>query len=657
MNIENLTVNTLRMLSVDQVQRANSGHPGLPLGAAPAAYTIFAKAMNHNPKDPNWINRDRFILSAGHGSSLLYSLLHVFGYGLTIEDLKNFRQVGSKTPGHPEFGHTVGVECSTGPLGQGLATAVGFAMAERHLAALYNEEEKIIDHYTYVLCGDGDLQEGITNEASSLAGTLKLNKLIVLYDSNKITIEGSTDLAFTENVSERYKALNWNTLTVKDGNDVEEIYAAIKEAKKSDKPTIIEVKTQIGYGSPRVGLAKAHGEPLGEENVLKTREFYKFGKEEFFVPEEVKAHVEELQKEFEKKYEAWKEVEKTYSKNHPDKYKELIKAFKNKGIVNEIDLFKEIGEEIFTKDKATRASSGEVLNFIAKRNKTFFGGSADLGPSNKSTIGGYESFSSKNYNGGNIHFGIREMAMAAIGNGILLHGGLRSFVATFMVFSDYLKPSLRMSALMNLPALYILTHDSIGVGEDGPTHQPVEQLTMLRTTPNTIVFRPADTTEVIAGYQVFLNSTHTPVALALSRQTLKNLEGSSKDALKGGYIIKKEKGDLDGIIIATGSEVALAIEASDALERENIYTRVVSMPSTNLFEAQPAAYQEEVLPKEVTKRLSVEAGSTLMWGKYVGLRGKTLGIDTFGESGKADEVFKAFGITADNIVKTYKEIK
>lgn len=656
MNIENLTVNTLRMLSVDQVQRANSGHPGMPLGAAPMAYTLFAKAMKHSPKNPNWLNRDRFILSAGHGSALLYSLLHLFSYGLELEDLKNFRQVGSLTPGHPEYGHTVGVDASSGPLGQGLATAVGMAMAEAHLAKLYNEEEKLIDHYTYVICGDGCLQEGITNEASSLAGTLKLKKLIVLYDSNNITIEGSTDISFTEDVKKRYQALGWDTHMVEDGNKIDDILEAIEAAKKSDKPSLIEIKTKIGYGSPRTGMAKAHGEPLGDENIVKTREYLGLEDKEFYVPNEVRTHIEKILEQKEKDYKKWEDLLEKYKKNHPQKWSNLEKAINNQGIINKMDLFEEADTGLFEKDMATRASSGKILNMIADKNPSFFGGSADLSPSNKSAMDSYGSFSSSSYEGANIHFGIREMAMGAIANGIYLHGGLRSYVATFMVFSDYLKSSLRMSALMNLPILYILTHDSIGVGEDGPTHQPIEQLTMIRSTPNTILFRPCDTRETLAGYQVFLNSKHTPLAMALSRQTLKNLQGSSKEAMKGAYIIKKERGNLDGIFIATGSEVELAIKASDVLDEENIHTRVVSMPSTNLFEAQSKTYQEEILPSNVEKRVSIEAGSTISWGKYVGLKGRSIGIDTFGESGKAEQVFKEYGFSLENVIKIYKEL-
>ncbi|RVU54572.1 transketolase [Anaerosphaera multitolerans] len=649
MNIEEKCINTIRTLSIDQVQKANSGHPGLPLGAAPMAYVIW-KNMSHNPKDPKWINRDRFVLSAGHGSSMLYSLLHLFGYGLTIEDLKEFRQINSLTPGHPEYGHTVGVEATTGPLGQGISAAVGMAMAERHLAAIYNREEKIIDHYTYVLCGDGDLMEGVSNEASSLAGTLQLDKLIVFYDSNNITIEGSTDLSFKENVLMRYRALGWQTLEVKDGNDISEIERALEEAKANkEQPTIIEVNTEIGYGSPREGLAKAHGEPLGTEGVAETKEFLGCESREFCVSDEVKIHMEELNKKLLVKYEEYKEVEKAYSENHPEDYKKLVDSFNGKfdlGFLNDEEFYK------FDKDMATRASSGEALNRIAEKFDLLFGGSADLGPSNKSTMNNSENFSLKNPVGKNINFGVREHAMTAIVNGILLHGGLRSYGATFLVFADYMKPAIRLSAIQHIPSIFILTHDSIGVGEDGPTHQPIEQLAMLRSIPNNIVFRPADATEAAVGWSVAMRSDSTPVCLILSRQTLKNLEHSSIEAQKGAYIVKREEGELEKLIIATGSEVSLAVEAA----KDEKGVRVVSMPSRELFEAQCIEYKEEIIPSKCKRRIVVEAASSFGWYKYAGDEGRIISIDEFGASGPGNEVFEYYGITVDTIKNILNEI-
>ncbi len=647
MNVEQKSITALRMLSIDQIQKANSGHPGLPLGAAPMAYALWKK-MKKNPKDPNWINRDRFILSAGHGSALLYSLLHLFGYGLTIEDLKNFRQIGSLTPGHPEYGHTVGVEATTGPLGQGISMAVGMAMAEAHLAALYNKDYDIIHHYTYVLCGDGDLMEGISNEASSLAGTLELGKLIVLYDSNNITIEGSTDIAFREDVLERYDALGWQIIEVEDGNDIESISAAIDEAKaETKKPSMLKINTQIGYGSPRAGSAKAHGEPLGED-MQATREFYGYGEETFTVDEDVYAHFENLNKDSKFEYEMEKRVEKLYAEKYPEDYKKLINSFENK---YELNIFDEDYYK-FDKDMATRASAGEALNRISEKFDLLFGGSADLAPSNKSYMKNKGSFSSADRAGANISFGVREHAMGAIVNGILLHGGLRSYGATFLIFSDYLKPALRLSALQKLPAIYVLTHDSVGVGEDGPTHQPIEQLAMLRSIPNNIVFRPADALEAAVGWEIAMKSKDRPVCLALSRQTLPNLENSSKDAERGAYIIKKETSELQKMIIATGSEVSLAVEAVKDMDD----VRVVSMPSMELFEEQAESYKEEILPSTCEKRLVVEAASSFGWGKYAGLRGKILSIDEFGASGKGSDVFKHFGISASNIKKLIGEI-
>ncbi|EFR32807.1 transketolase [Peptoniphilus harei ACS-146-V-Sch2b] len=648
MNIENKAVNTLRMLSVDQIENANSGHPGLPLGAAPMAYALFKNHLVRDSKDLNWKNRDRFVLSAGHGSALLYSLFYLFDYGLSLDDLKNFRQLDSKTPGHPEYGHTRGVEATTGPLGQGIAMAVGMAIAEEKLAALYNKDDlKLVDHYTYALVGDGCLMEGISNEASSLAGTLKLDKLIVLYDSNKISIEGSTDLAFSENVCDRYKALGWDTFVVHDGNDLDEINAKIEEAKKSDKPALIEVKTKIGYGSPREDSAKAHGEPLGKEDRKSTREFFGLPDEDFYVDEDVKAHFQKIVEENTARVNEKKKIEEEYAKKYPKEYEDYLAAFN----LEKKELLEDSYYDSFDKDMATRAISGEVLNKIAKDNIHIFGGSADLGPSNKTMLKGEEYFSADNRLGRNITFGVRENAMGAITNGILLHGGLRTYASTFLVFSDYLKPTIRLAALMNLPNVYIFTHDSIGVGEDGPTHQPIEHLAMLRSIPGIVVIRPADGRETAASLNLAFNSKNTPFVLALSRQNLPQLENSSRDIYRGAYIIKKEEGELEKIVIATGSEVSLAIEAAEGLKG----VRVVSMPSMEMFDAQSSDYKEEILPSNITKRISLEALSSFGWHKYIGMKGMAISIDTFGASGKGAEVFERFGFTKENIRRKIQE--
>ncbi len=648
MNIENKAVNTIRMLSVDQIENANSGHPGLPLGAAPMAYSLFKNHLVRDSKDLDWKNRDRFILSAGHGSALLYSLFYLFDYGLSLDDLKNFRQLDSKTPGHPEFGHTKGVEATTGPLGQGIAMAVGMAIAEEKLAALYNKEDlKLVDHYTYALVGDGCLMEGISNEASSLAGTLKLNKLIVLYDSNKISIEGSTDLAFSENVRQRYEALGWDTFLVEDGNNLEEINEKIEEAKKSERPALIEVKTKIGYGSPREDSAKAHGEPLGKEDRKTTREFFELPDEDFYISEDVKDHFKKLVEENTKRADEKKKIEEEYKKKYPQEYEDYLNSFKRE----KKDLLEDSYYDSFAKDMATRAISGEVLNKIAKEDIHIFGGSADLGPSNKTMLKGEEYFSADNRSGRNLTFGVRENAMGAITNGMLLHGGLRTYAATFLVFSDYLKPTIRLAALMNIPNVYIFTHDSIGVGEDGPTHEPIEHLAMLRSIPGVIVLRPADGRETAAALNLAFNSKNTPIVLALSRQNLPQLENSSREVNKGAYIIKKEEGELEKIVIATGSEVSLALEAAEGLKG----VRVVSMPSMELFDAQSSEYKEKILPSNITKRISLEALSSFGWHKYIGMKGMAISIDTFGASGKGSEVFERFGFTKENIKRKIQE--
>lgn len=650
MNIDQLSINTIRMLSAEAVEAAKSGHPGLPLGAAPMAYTLWSKIMKHNPKDPNWINRDRFILSAGHGSALIYSLLHLFEYGLTMDDLKGFRQLDSKTPGHPEYGHTAGVEVTTGPLGQGIVNGVGMAMAEAHLAAKFNKNNNnIIDHYTYVLCGDGDLMEGISNEASSLAGTLGLGKLIVLYDSNSITIEGSTDLAFTENVRKRYDSLGWQTLLVEDGNDIGKIEDAIKLAQiDQSKPTLIEIITQIGYGSAKQGMASAHGEPLGGENLIGLGEYLKWeSQEEFHVPKLVRDHMKELVRAGVDEQSKWEAKMSDYKSQYIDLATEL-ESWINMDIP--VDYLNSEEFWSFEKDYSTREASGILLNKIADRVPNLFGGSADLAPSNKTHMKNREAFSSTNYGGSNVHFGVREHAMGAILNGLALHGGIRPYGGTFFIFTDYMKPAMRLSSLMELPVTYILTHDSIGVGEDGPTHQPIEQLAVFRAQPNFIAFRPADARETAAGWYTALTRKHTPTGLILTRQTLPNLEGTGKEALKGGYIVKKEKHDLELILIGTGSELQLAYEASKILEEKQIGVRVVSMPSWELFEEQTDQYKLEVLPKEITKRISIEAATSFGWHKYVGFGGKVIGIDSFGASAPANQLFKKFNITVEHLV-------
>ena len=649
MDVKQKVINTIRVLSAEAIEKANSGHPGLPLGAAPAAFTLFNEHLKHNPKNPDWINRDRFILSAGHGSMLLYSLLNLYGYGLKIEDLENFRQFDSLTPGHPEYMHTKGVEASTGPLGQGIAMGVGMAIAERHLAALFNKDDnKLIDHMTYILCGDGCLQEGISNEASSLAGTLKLNKLVVLYDSNNITIEGDTEVAFTENVRARYEALGWNTLYVEDGNDIEDISKAIAEAKKSsDKPTLIEIKTKIGFGATgKEGTAGAHGAPLGAESLAALRKNLQYEEEGFNVDQDVLDYMKEKCEELDKYEEDWYKQLETYKAKYKADYNKLM-SFYNAEVSEEV---LKAMTDIELKDDASRASSGKVLNKVSHILENIIGGSADLGPSNKSVMNDEKYFSSECPEGRNIHFGVREHAMAAICNGILLHGGLRSYAATFLVFSDYMKPSIRLASLMNLPAIYILTHDSIGVGEDGPTHQPIEHLAMLRSIPNINVIRPADSREVIYAWQSALMSKETPTCLILSRQGLKLLDNSSEEALKGGYIVHKEAKDvIDAIIIATGSEVALSIEAAKDLEAKGKSIRVVSMPSQEIFLNQDKEYIEKILPSNVKRRLSVEALSTMPWGKFVGLEGTAIGIDRFGSSAPGKVLFEKYGITKEHV--------
>lgn len=655
------TINAIRILSAEAIQKANSGHPGLPLGAAPIGYALFQNHLNVNGANPKWDNRDRFILSAGHGSMLNYALLYLYGFGLTIEDLKQFRQLGSLTPGHPEYRHTAGVETTTGPLGQGIANAVGMAVAEKHLAAKYNREGfPIVDHYTFAICGDGCLEEGISYEACSFAGTHALGKLIVLYDDNDITIEGDTDVTFKEDVSARFAAQNWQVLHVDfvaDPDNISLLDRAIEEAKsETEKPTIIICKTNIGYGSPLVGTSKCHGAPLGADNLQKTKEFFHWNYAPFEIPEDVFAHTAEAIARGKAQNEAWEKLFAEYQKAYP----ELAQEYTAQMNGTTPDLNDLLGNITWEKPLATRQTSSIVLNKLAQSMPQLMGGSADLGPSNLTEMKDtdqitFGSFSAENPMGRNVHYGIREHAMAAIANGMQLHGGIQAYCATFFIFTDYCKNAMRLSALMNIPVIYVLTHDSIGVGEDGPTHEPVEQLIALRSIPNMKVYRPADGNETVAAWISALTGT-APTALVLSRQTLPQYSGSNRsEALKGGYIISDCSGTPDVILIATGSEVEQCVNAQALLAQEGIQARVVSMPCLEEFEKQSEEYKQTILPKEVKARVCVEAGSPYSWYKYAGDHGEIIGMDTFGASAPPAQLFKKFGFTAENIVAKAKE--
>ncbi len=653
-DMQKVTVSTLRALSSEAIDKANSGHPGLPLGCATIGYTLFSQ-MKHNPKNPKFFNRDRFILSAGHGSMLLYSLLHVFGYDVTMEDIKNFRQFESCTPGHPEYGMTSGVEVSTGPLGQGIANAVGFAVAESMLAARFNKKGfPLVDHYTYALCGDGCMQEGIEYEAASIAGTWKLGKLIVVYDKNNITIEGSTDIAFTEDVGARHEAQGWQVLKVADGEDIEGLTAAIEQAKKeTEKPSLIIVTTKIGKGSAKEGSEACHGSPLTASLTEQMKQAMGHDYPAFTVPESVKAEMAKLQADkFDRYEQEWNELKAEYTKKYPKEAAQFNMWIANdfKGLERSRDLW-----EPAAKAEATRNSSGVILNKLAAKVKNLVGGAADLAPSTKTYMKDLGDYSAQNREGRNMHFGIREHAMSAICNGMQLHGGLNAYCSTFFVFSDYMKNAMRMSAIMDIPVTYVLTHDSIGVGEDGPTHEPVEQLAGLRAMPNLNVFRPADRRETAAAYVTALSGGH-PTCIVGSRQDLPQLERSGKEALKGGYIVYGDNKKPDIILMASGSEVGLVMEAAKVLEDEGKKVRVVSMPCMELFEAQDDKYKAKVLPASVTKRVAVEAGVTMPWYKYVGTKGKVVGIDTFGASGKAEVLMAYYGFTVENVVAKAKEI-
>ena len=657
-NVENTSVNAIRILAAEMIQKAKSGHPGLPMGCAPIAYELWGKHMSHNPKNPKWLNRDRFILSGGHGSAMLYSLLHLFGYGLTMDDLKNFRQLDSLTPGHPEYGHTVGVEATTGPLGAGMGMAVGMAIAEAHLAEKFNKPGyPVYDHYTFALGGDGCMMEGISSEAFSLAGTLGLSKLIVIYDSNNISIEGDTDVAFTEDVQKRMEAFGFQTIDVADGTDLAAIGRAIEEAKADkERPSFITVHTQIGYGCPaKQGKASAHGEPLGEENLQAAKENLGWTSEPFTVPEEVYADYAAKAAKGQEAEDKWNEMFAEWKAKFPaaaalhDKFyaKDAVKA------VLEDESFWAPAE----KPTASRALSGNIINKLKDIVPSLMGGIADLAPSNKTEMKDEDFFSKENRNGRNMHFGVRELAMGAIGNGMALHGGVTAYVATFFVFSDYIKPMMRLAALMKLPVTYVLTHDSIGVGEDGPTHEPIEQLAMLRALPNMQVFRPADAVETAAGWYTALADTESPTALVLTRQNLDVIPSSKDGALKGGYVIADAKKDVpDGIIIATGSEVGISLAAKEILAQEGKDVRVVSMPCMELFEQQSDEYKEQVLPKAVRARVAVEAGSDFGWGKYIGLDGAAVCMKGFGASAPAATLFKKFGFTKENVAETMRSL-
>ena len=651
------SVNAIKVLGVDAINKAKSGHPGVVMGAAPMAYSLFTKHLRVNPKKTDWINRDRFVLSAGHGSMLLYSLLHLSGFeDVSLEEVKNFRQWGSKTPGHPEFGHTKGIDATTGPLGQGISTAVGMALAERYLAAKYNKEGyDLFDHYTYVICGDGDIMEGVASEASSFAAVQKLNKLVVLYDSNDICLDGETKDAFSENVRARYEAYGWNTILVEDGASVEAVNAAIEQAKQSDKPTLIEVKTIIGAGSPnKQGTNGVHGAPLGEEETALFRKEIGWESEPFDIPADVYADFKaNVADRGESEYVKWEKLYADYKAAYPELAKELEEVLSRediKRLSKESFSFKNVGEA-----QATRNSSQDAINSVAAVLPTFFGGSADLSHSNMTFIKGDNLQDDAHRTERNVQFGVREFAMATVLNGLMLHGGVRVFGGTFFVFSDYLKGALRLSALQNLPVTYVFTHDSIAVGEDGPTHEPIEHLASLRTIPNSYVFRPADATETQAAWYLSQKTNDRPTSIVLTRQNLPILENSSFEKVaKGAYVVYETSADFDTILIATGSEVALAIDVARELEKDGSKVRVVSMPSVELFEEQSKEYKEELLPLNIRRRVSLEMGNSALWYKYVGLDGLAIGIDKFGASAPANKVIEEYGFTVEAVVEKIK---
>ena len=657
LDIHTLCVNTIRTLSIDAIQKANSGHPGAPMGLAPAIYVLFTRILKHNPQNPDWLNRDRFVLSGGHASMLLYSILYLTGYNLNLDDIKAFRQMGSRTPGHPEFGHTPGVETTTGPLGQGFANAVGMAMAESHLASIYNRDgNALVDHYTYVMCGDGDMMEGITSEAASLAGHLGLSKLVCIYDDNRISIEGSTDITFTEDVAQRFSAYKWHVLSVNDGNDLTAIEKAMKTAKaENERPTLIILRTEIAYGSPnKQGSADAHGAPLGTEEVCLTKECLGCPpNEEFCVPEEVLSQCRKSVAEGKTAEVEWQQKFKEFKGNYPDLAENWVNAvsgFLPEGWDTSVPDFKATDAPL-----ATRAASGQVLNALAAKLPTLIGGSADLAPSNKTFIEGENEYQRNARGGRNLRFGVREHAMGGIMNGMFLHNGVRPYGGTFLVFADYMRPAIRLACLMNLSVIYVFTHDSVAVGEDGPTHQPIEHLASLRIIPNLTILRPADATETVEAWCQAIQTTG-PVALILSRQKLpildRNRFAQAKNVKNGAYILSDTDGLPDLILIASGSEVHLALLAQQRLADQNIKTRVVSMPSWELFEEMPDSYKHKVLPPEVTRRIAIEAGHPAGWEKYVGCSGTMIGIRDFGTSAPGATVMEKFKLTAENVYQS-----
>lgn len=656
MDISNLSIATIRSLGIDTINKANSGHPGMVLGSAPALYTLFNKELNIYNKEENWINRDRFVLASGHASALLYSLLHLDGFDVTIDDLKNFRQLHSRTPGHPEIEMTHGVDASSGPLGQGIPMATGMAMAEKFLSSQYNKENfDIIDHYTYVLCGDGDMQEGVTYEAASLAGHLSLGKLIVLYDANKVTLDGPLSMSFSENVKKRYEACNWQVIEVKDGNDIQEIHKAIKKGKKEQyKPTLIIVNTVIGFGSANQGTNKVHGAPLGKEDGKNAKLSYGFDHEEFYVPEEVYEDFKKTIKRGKSKFNKWNKLFKEYKNQYPQVAKQLEDAIDGKYTLDIEEIIKNYPAG---HNDATRNTSLEIIQEVAKQNPTFLSGTADLASSTKTQIKGQNNFSVDDYSGRNLVFGIREFAMVAILNGMTLHKGVKVSAGGFLVFSDYFKSAVRMACLMKLPIILPLSHDSIAVGEDGPTHQPIEQFAMLRSIPNMHVIRPGDAVEMAAAWKLAVESKENPTALILTRQNVETMAGSSVEGVsKGAYIIGKEEKQCDAIIIASGSEVNLAMNAKTELLKKGIDVRVVSMPCQEIFDQQDEAYKQSVLPNDVRKRLSVEMASSFGWHKYVGLDGIVMSIDEFGRSAPANQVIESFGFTVDKVVENVEKL-
>ncbi|MBF0308291.1 MAG: transketolase [Magnetococcales bacterium] len=649
--LDRLCITTLRMLAADAVEEAKSGHPGLPLGAAPMAYVLWSRFLRHNPGNPSWIDRDRFILSAGHGSALLYALLHLFGYGLPLEEVRRFRQWQSRTPGHPEYGHTVGVEATTGPLGQGFAMGVGMALAERHLAQCYNQPEffPVVNHFTYAICSDGDLMEGISSEAASLAGQLCLGKLIYLYDNNGICIEGSTNLTFSEDVARRFEAYEWHVQQVEDGEDLEAIAAAIEAAQEEEeRPSLIMVRTRIGHGSPLAGTAEVHGAPLGTAGLAATRQFYNWPEERFHVPEEVREAFREMVRRGVEQEEEWQARVEACRTRYPDEMSCMESRLRG-----ELPTKWDTGLRALTwsdKGIATRAASGQVINAIAPHLPAMIGGSADLAPSNNTWINSSEAR--------NIHFGVREHAMGAMANGMALHGGLLPFVGTFLVFSDYMRGAIRLSALMKTPVVYVLTHDSIAVGEDGPTHQPVEHVASLRAIPGLTVMRPADGPETAACWRQAVTGG-SPVALILTRQKLPLLpHGADVDAqvARGAYIVEEGEGEPEAILIATGSEVGLALEARRVLAKEGRRVRVVSMPSWELFAAQGADYRERVLPAAVKARVVVEAGTSFGWHRWAGDAGRMITVDRFGASAPGEKVLEEYGFSVANVVSVTREV-